>query len=245
VIDLIDQKIEEWAKAVVGPIEVSFEPPGTESTGHKIGAYLFEMNRVDQRVGGRGNLPLKLDLRYLITSWSLKPKESHRALAMLLFNAYDSHGNPDLDEPNLARSLRDVDSSFDLDCEELSSSFWTAFKCSPRPCFVLRIAIFHEGPATITPTVQSPPSLQVTTPVALFGEVLGPNHIPIVGATLEIPGLGLTTTTNNRGAFRFEAVPSDPRPTEILVQAKGTLYRHLVEANFHFDLPLTIELPIG
>lgn len=200
--DDVDNRLEKWVQGILGEIDVSFEAPGGSQTSRVVGVYLIEVLQVPQGVGGSRKPPLKFELRYLITTWSPQPKEAHRALGQILVAACES-------------------AEFEVDLEALPPMFWTAFQTPPRPGFVIRYPVFHEVAEEKAPPVTEPPALSTSPVEILAGRVLGPGDVPLAGARVELAELNLRATTNSSGEFSLGAVPSNPRPTRILVIVKG------------------------
>lgn len=225
-IEKADQHLEEWVQSVVGNVPVTLEIPSEQSTGHKIGVYLFEILQSPLGVGGNRGGVIRLELRYLITSWSQQPKEAHRALGQLLTSALESR-------------------EYEVELAPMNASLWNAFKCAPRPCFVMRVPVYHDLPRPEISAVHAPPLVQGSASTSLFGTVYGPNQCPLAGASVEAPGLALSTSANVDGNFRFAMVPADLLPKEIRVRVKGMEHRHPLPAPLDPNQPIVIHVPAG
>lgn len=220
-----DQLVEDWVREVVGGAELSFQAPGSESATGSIGAYLYEVRQADKRAGGARRFPIKLELRYLITTWSQQPKEAHRVLGELLISAIES---PD----------------FDVDPVPPAPVFWNSFQCSPRPCFVLCVSAYHEFTDEVAPRVKAAPAVRATMVGELQGSVIGPGGVPLSGASVDIPEYSLATTSDVNGHFYFASVPTDPVPSVIVVTYKGVEHRFDTRVRTESDQPIVIEIPL-
>jgi hypothetical protein len=81
--------------------------------------------------------------------------------------------------------------------------------------------------------------------VSLEGVILGPEDVPISGASVELVDLETTTRTDSRGAFVFEAVPSEPPPRRLLVRVKGKETDIDLDALPFGDEPLVIRIDLS
>jgi hypothetical protein len=55
----------------------------------------------------------------------------------------------------------------------------------------------------------------------LFGRVLGPEDTPVMGASVEIAALQISTRTDAQGRFSFRSVPGGDGGSELRVRARG------------------------
>jgi hypothetical protein len=165
--------------------------------------------RPDER--HEGTRRLRASLRYLITTWAAKPERAHEVLGLLLLAA--------LQEPE-----------FEVELESVTADTWAAFKVAPRPSFVLRAPLGQDIQRPAAKLVRRPLSIRATGMTTLNGTVLGPEDVPVAGASVELPTLQLTTNTDWKGRFSFPAVPAEPAPREILVKARGHEQRVAVGA---------------
>ncbi len=202
---------------------MDFAGLGHEDGAHRIGAYLFEVRQAPRSVGGHARPPVKLELRYLMTSSSQEPKEAHRALGDLLVSALE-------------------DGQFEVELEPLPATFWSAFQSVPRPCFVLRVPVFHELTEPLVPPLQAPPSVSVSGLTRLRGFVRGPGGLPIAGAVVAIESLGRRTLTSSDGQFYLESLPVEPFPTMLTVHVKGHEFPQSLHAGDFGGAPLKIDI---
>ena len=106
--------------------------------------------------------------------------------------------------------------------QPLPWEFWRACGVTPQPAFILQVPLRHEWKQVAAPLVTAPLELSAVPQRSLTGVVLGPGRIPISGALVELPTLGLSTYTETRGRFYFAALPSGRHyPKQIMVTAKG------------------------
>jgi len=200
-IDQMDDRLRKWVAQILGPAEVSLTGPGTKQAGNGVDLYLFELANSFPTAGSRLP-PLKLELRYLVTTWAETPEEAHRLLNTLVFAAMNQ-------------------ALFELDLTPLPAATWQAFAVAPRPAFILRVPLSVERPEPVTRLVTQPMVLKDSPLVVLEGQVVGAQNMPLAGAHIEIPFLNLTTYTNQKGWFRFPAVPAQPGKQHLRVILKG------------------------
>jgi hypothetical protein len=210
VIQAIDARLVKWAGEHARGVEASFDAPADGRNGEGVCIYLIDVApRPDERREGARRL--RASLRYLITSWAEKPERAHELLGMLLLAA--------LQEPE-----------FEVELESVKVEAWAAFRVAPRPSFLLRVPLGQDLQRPATKLVRQPLAIRATGMKKLNGTVLGPEDIPVAGASVELPALQLTTNTDWKGRFTFSAVPAEPAPKEILVKARGYEQRVAVDA---------------
>lgn len=200
-IDRVDLRLKEWIESVLEETEVSFRPPGESMPGSGIILYLMELASSPPPAGGR-RPPLQIYLRYLVTAWSDEPEEAHRLLGELVFAAMENR-------------------DFEVELEPIPVGTWRAFGVVPRPSFVLRAPLRRERLEPTAPVVRAPVVVKSSPIVSLAGVVLGPDSKPIMDAQVEVEGLKLFTRTDNKGRFRFPAVPAEPPDCFLRITARG------------------------
>lgn len=205
-IDDVDRKLREWVSEVTAGVEAVLTEPSFPAAGTSvISLYLCEiLESPPPRTTSRP--PLQVNLRYLITSWSPDPEEAHRRLGQLLFAAMDNR-------------------EFQVDLTPVSPAVWAGFGIPPRPSFGLLVPFRQTRHQPLAKPVLQPLVVQQSPVRPLRGRVLGPGEIPLMGARVELPGIGKYTRTDARGFFSFAQVPTDPAPAQIEVKARGRQMR--------------------
>jgi hypothetical protein len=162
-------------------------------------------------------------LRYLVTTWAQEPEEAHRLLDELVFAAMDAP-------------------AFEVELSPLAVETWVALDIVPQPCFVLCVPLRRERTEPETKLVLVPLEVRQAAIVDLWGTVLGPGDVPLMGAFVELPALHIRTRTDAKGRFRFAAVPRESDAWHLLVKAKGRQFEVVVEQNGAEGKPLTIRV---
>ena len=146
---------------------------------------------------GKKDPPKRLQARYVVT---VANKE---ALAELAFAAI---GSGFLELEQTAPSLE----------------YFRALGVPPQPALIVHVPVERVAPARAVPRVRVPLDTRWAPLQPLDGVVVtGPDDVAIAGALIELQGYGLTTYSDDRGAFRFAAVPGEPRTKTLVVEAKG------------------------
>lgn len=202
-IDSIDAQLQTWVQSVAGDALVTFAPPSTEAAG-ALRVHVYLLNVVPGLT--RTNLPSnnavsELLLRYLITVDSADPAAAHHLLGELAFAALENTG-------------------FEVDADALPPGLWRAFGIPPQPALLLRVPLQRARPQAPAPLVRQPLAVDTTTITALTGRVVGPDAVPLSGATVELPGLHLRQTTDPSGRFHFPTVPRSEQHS-LRIRAKG------------------------
>jgi hypothetical protein len=198
-IDQADERILDWARAVVPDVPVAIAPPPAADAAAGVRIHLLTIHPV-AALRGTKRPPLELSLAYLVTANADDEAEAHQWLGALAFAALDV-------------------ADWQVAPEPLDVAVWRAFGVPPRPSFVVRVPLRLERNDPAAPLVRKPLVLQITPAQQLGGVVVGPNEVPIPGATIEIPSLQLFARTDDTGAFRFPTVPSST-PVNLVVRAK-------------------------
>lgn len=200
-IDEIDQRLKEWMESVMEGITVSLAPPADAQSGSGVSIYLLQLaEKPPARTVDRA--PLQLALRYLVTTWADEPEEAHRLLGELVFAAMET------DE-------------FEVELAAIAPETWVAFGIAPRPAFVLRVPLRKERPEAEVKRVQTPLVVRVEPVTSLYGRVLGPEETPVMGASVEVPALQISTRTDAQGRFSFRSVPGGNGGSTLRVRARG------------------------
>ena len=227
-IDRIDEQLKDWVTERLEVSTVSFDPPGAPSAADGVSLFLLELvDTPPPRTTKR--TPLQLSLRYLVTTWANDPRDAHRLLGELVFEAMKTD-------------------DFELDLEAPGASLWQSLETVPRPSFFLRVPFRRERAEPEVQRVRKPLVMEATQLRPLAGRVVGPDEMPIPGASVELPALNTRTKTDRKGAFQFTAVPQQSAPERLVVRARG------VATETRIDLagpageeePLTVRLdPAG
>ena len=178
----------DWARRVVPDVPVAIAPPPSSDAGTGVRIYLLSVAPVPAPRGSK-RPPLQLALRYLVTTNADDDADAHRWLGVLAFDAMDTR-------------------EWSVESDPLTVDVWRAFAISPRPAFVVRVPLKLPRHDREAPLVRKPLVVDMHATTSLAGSVVGPEDIPIAGATLEIPSLQLITRTDQDGAFRFPQLPA-------------------------------------
>lgn len=198
--DPVGKELKEWVEATLEGTSVSLAPPSDEGEG--VHLYLMGFGAEPPARSTRTRVPLQLALRYLVTAYAEAPEEAHSLLVELAFAAMEHD---------------DVE----LDLDPIPAALWSAFGVRPRPAFVLVVPLRRERPQPEVPYVRQPLVVHAGPVTRLEGIVLGPDRIPVVGASVELPDLRMRTRTDRRGAFQFKAVPGASVGKRLRIRAKG------------------------
>jgi hypothetical protein len=167
---------------------------------------------------------LRLRLRYLVTSWGEDQQQANQILGQLVLAAMEN-------------------SEFEVSLDPIPLGDWAAFGIPPRPAFILSVPVQQTRPEPQVPLVKTPLNAHPTPVTSMFGQLLGPNDIPLVGALVEFPALQLSTLSDNKGRFHFATVPDESVAKVLRIVAKGyarevTVKQATSSANpllIHFD----------
>jgi hypothetical protein len=221
VIDEVDARLEEWVTEVSARAHVAFDQIAGVDSEADVCLHLLELADMPA-ARGEARPPLQVRLSYLVTTGGSDPKASHRRLGELLFAAL---ANPD----------------YEVRFPHLPGEFWVAAGTAPRAGFVLSVPLRHtveEAPAEL---VREPLVVQGAPVQPLAGVVLGPDDVPIADAYVEIPSLLLSTRSDGRGRFRFEAVPGGPTKQHLRVRAKAGDFPFSIDST-NGDEPVALRI---
>jgi hypothetical protein len=138
---------------------------------------------------------------YLVAAIAKDAEEAHRLLGRLLFAAM-------------------ADKRFEVDLQSLELATWRAFGVVPQPAFLLRFPFSLERPQQ-RQRVTEYPKIRPAPAVPFSGVLLGPRDVPIAGARVTLSELGIHTTTDSNGRFRFAVVPPGSHPRRLRIEARG------------------------
>jgi hypothetical protein len=216
-----DDRLTEWISNVLGPVPVSLAPPGSAQEDSGVSLYLYEVIDSPPPRGTRRS-PLQILLRYLITTWAKEPREAHRLLGKLIFAALD-------------------DQDMQVDLTPLPAAAWRALGTVPQPGFMLRVPVRQERPEPPTHLVRVPLVVEVQPTTGLWGTLVGPENVPLVGASVELTSLQRTVRTDSHGRFAFANVPASSQPQQLCVRVKGREFVVQVDEPASEEHPLVIQ----
>lgn len=222
-LEQVDQSLEEWAGKVLPGVPVSLVSAPQPARQPSLGFYLLQLAPVAPPQGVRAPAPFKIKLCYLVTAWAESPAEMHRLVGTLMFSAMEN-------------------SEWEVVSSASFPRLWSDLNLPLRPAFGLWVPVTRERQVRRAPLVKSQLVLKQSAMRTLRGQVLGPAQVPIMGATIEVPALGLATMTDRQGRFHFSAVPGEPPIRVIRVNAKGRAVTKTVERTLAPDEPLVIQL---
>jgi hypothetical protein len=200
-VDQTDHLLKEWIASVCDGVQVSFEAPRRDEEGEGVGLYLMELIHAPPGTGA-GRAPLRVTLRYLVTTWAPEPVKAHALLGQLAFAAMEKE-------------------DCEVELEPLSAPMWLAFGVAPRPSFIMRVPLERQREERKVPLVRTRLTVHQSPMRPLHGQVLGPDEVGIMGAQVALPALNLVVSTDFKGRFRFPAVPTQPPITRLRVSARG------------------------
>jgi hypothetical protein len=220
-IDQVDRRLKEWAESVVEGVSFSLAQPTDTPTERGVSFYLLELV---QNAPARTTTPtpLQLSLRYLISTWAEAPEEAHRLLGELAFAAMEN-------------------TEFAVELEPLTPTAWVALGVAPRPSFFLRVPLRKDRTQPPVKRVRAPLVVQVAPVISLYGVVLGPDDLPIMGAAVTIPALHTSTRTDSQGRFSFQTVPGGNGTGELHIRARGREMSVTVEEETSKETPMVIR----
>jgi hypothetical protein len=199
--DKLDDRLKRWIESIVDGVAVSLSAPEAQTSGQGIGLYLLDLMQ-SSPISTMKPPPLQLTFRYLVTTWSERPEDAHEILSRLFFAAMENK-------------------DFEVERNPPSIEIWRAFGVNPRPAFLLRAPLLQERPRTPAKLVREPVRVDVMiSRVAFHGKIVGPEDIPISHCLVEVPALGLSTSSDREGRFNFPGLPSLGK-THFLIKARG------------------------
>ena len=121
------------------------------------------------------------------------------------------------------------------------AAVWSGFGIPPRPSFLLQVPVRLERPGRRGRMVREVATRFVGSR-RLDGLLLGPGDVPIAGARVELPTLGLSASTAPGGQFSFARVPAQG-PFSLRVSARGEV-QEIQSAAPPEGTPLTIRMTL-
>jgi len=224
VLDETDKQLVDWVKSIAGrEVGVTLDFPTAAPAKTTVSVYLMEVLTAPALRQVRDPEPLKLTLRYLVTTWASSPEEGHRVLGQLILAAMTAPQK-------------------EVEADAAPHSVWQSLGQPVRPSFFLRVPVLQARFAKPVPKVRQPIVLRHSPMRPFAGQVLGPGEIGIMNALIEVPSLHLTTRTDSHGRFQFAAVPTDPPIQLVRVHAKGRGIDVSLENQPASAQPLVIQL---
>jgi hypothetical protein len=208
--EAFDERVKNWVLSVIQGADVSMTSPNGQKQGSGVGLYLLEITKTPATSTIK-RPPLQLTLGYLITTWAENPEDAHQALVQLIFAAMEN-------------------TDFEVELDPVPIAVWTAFNAAPRPHFILRLPLRMERPEPITKLVREPLKLKKVLTLGFHGQLLGPDDIALSGCRVELPGLGVSTSTDYNGHFYFPGLPAEGTK-HFVIKAKGRQLEVLSEEN--------------
>ncbi|WPD22670.1 MAG: carboxypeptidase-like regulatory domain-containing protein [Candidatus Electrothrix scaldis] len=150
--------------------------------------------------------PLQLTLRYLVSTSAKDINVAHNILQKLAFAAMQH-------------------SEIELELSPTDPQVWLSLGVSARPGFWLSIIYSKDRDVHPMPLVTEAPELHLTPTIKFYGGVFSSEHLPLVGARVDLPNLNLSATTDSKGCFCFSAVPPQPTTQDVVVNYKKYLHR--------------------
>ncbi|CAN5649633.1 hypothetical protein BH23CHL6_BH23CHL6_01170 [soil metagenome] len=186
----------------VSDAQVSFARPSPEpAEGTGVSLCLLDLR------GGLSSSPARqghhqLQLGYLVTAWAAEPVEAQQLLVDVCFAAMEQPGmEVDLDPPG--------------------AELWQALGVPPQPSFRITVPLRRRRPEHEVKPVLKPLVVQSAALVTLSGVVRTADDTAVPQARVDIPNIDRTATTDRRGRFQLDGVPSDGGPLRIRVRARG------------------------
>ena len=202
-IEDVDECLRNWVLEVLGDVPIAFDAPASEAEG--ICIHLLGLRSEVPGAARSQPPPLKLHLRYLVTSRSENPKVAHTRLGELAFAAL-------------------VREDFEMIENGPSVEDWRALEMMPRAALLLEVPLTREREWKSAPPVLHEIEIRSSPVVTIGGVLLGCHddvEVPLSRARVEIPSLGRSVFSDDRGRFRIRGLPGEPRVAELVIHAKG------------------------
>ncbi len=198
-LDEIEGRLRAWVARIEPAAAVAIGPADRTA---ELGVSFQLLGMASHREPrGRLRPPVRLWLRYLVTTWA---GDAGRAERLLVNLALDATEQPDLEVDFRARRI-DVG----------------PVPPAPSPSFEIRLLITRSRTAPAAKRVLEPLIVRGAQSVRVAGTVLGPGDVPIAGAIVGVVGIDAAATTDGRGHFVIQRVPRTDTPARIRVRAKG------------------------
>jgi hypothetical protein len=201
-----DQLVREWIRPALGTKAVAVFDGAPSAAGDGVRVTLRLLDLLPHPLPrGKKDPPKRLQARYAVTA-AMQQGNEGEARAALVELAFAAIGSGFLELEQVAPSL----------------DYFRALGVPPQPALIVHVQVERAAPARAVPRVRVPLDTRWAPLQPLDGVVVtGPEDVAIAGAMIELPGYGLMTYSDDRGAFRFAAVPRDPPTKTLIVEAKG------------------------
>ena len=221
-LDEVGLELKRWFNALPGTPEVRFQLPGSEASSAFVSLYFIDIR---QKPPTRDALRATrlFHLRYLVSAAAPDSLVAQRLLGDALIAAIERE---------------DVD----VDSEPPPMELWRALGVPPQPAFLLGVPWHHEKELPRATTISQPVELHTRRLRRLTGRVVGPNDVPIMSATVELPALGRLTMTDHRGWFDLAMTPRGMN-LQLRVTAKGRVIENRVDDTGGAETEVVVNFP--
>jgi len=223
-LDRVDNELIQWISGLPGSPSVVLNPPPLEPTSTKgIHLYLLGLRHTPpQRGTNRSSWPL--ELRYLVTAHGPDLLEAHQLLANVLIAAIERDG-------------------MEVESQPLPWEAWLALGAKPQPAFILCVPWVYEKQLPTARPVLEPLVINGGALVNLSGTVVGPGDKPLMYARVELPALGLSSSTDHHGRFHFSGTPQG-MDLQLRVVAKGKIVESRTSQLSGAPSGIVIKVPV-
>jgi hypothetical protein len=219
-------------------VEVAFEAPSRDWSGQlsqpTVNMFLYDLREAadrrpvdwDEATGANGRPartrpPMIVEATYAVTAWTQDVQDEHRLLSQVLqvFFAYPQLPLEKLQGRLQAMAQRiPVSATIAQPKADGKADFWSAVGGQYKPSldYVVYIAcesgtMYERGPEVRTQTIRMGMDGIASTVTEMHrfgGRVTGADGEPLNDVWVTIPGLGIWTSSNPEGRFRFKNVPA-------------------------------------
>ena len=198
------------------PARLGLPPDEAGDRGDEL--HVWPLALVPDPVTAPGPDVLRLRVHYLITS-----DGSPAALALI----------------DRALLVATADEHLGLVPDPLPAQAWAALRVRPRVAVVVEVPVHVRRPSERVVRVRGPLRVDGVPLGTLRGRVVGPGAIPVPGAVVRMPDIGVTARTDRDGAFALDGVPAAGQ-VRLLVSARGA--QRWVDVPAHSPDPHTLTL---